>query len=142
METMQEILNHNIPIKKRRGRPAKVIEPPDLNQHTSTVSDTKEKKMVGKPRASKVLSIGIDGSLTKSSFIASGDKPEIIKPSSTKSKQMKTTNKIGDIRNQEKDIEYKAELQRYLKERLKQGKAGVKLNESIKKLEDKLKALQ
>ena len=55
---------------------------------------------------------------------------------------MKTTNKIGDIRIQEKDIEYKAELQRYLKERLKQGKAGVKLNESIKKLEDKLKALQ
>ena len=129
MDTMQELLNHNIPIKKRRGRPAKVMEPPDLNQHTSTTTDIKEKKMVGKPKASKILSIGADG-------------PKIIKPSTTKSKQMKTTNKIGDIRNQEKDVEYKAELQRYLKERLKQGKAGVKLNESIKKLEDKLKALQ
>ena len=129
MDTMQEPLNHNIPIKKRRGRPAKVMEPPDLNQHTNKTTDTKEKKMIGKPRLSKVLSIGIDGA-------------KIIKPSTTKSKQMKTTNKIGDIRNQEKDVEYKAELQRYLKERLKQGKAGVKLNESIKKLEDKLKALQ
>ena len=128
METMHEILNHNTPIKKRRGRPAKVIASPDLKQQTSTVSDAKERKVIGKSRASKVLSIGVDGG-------------KIIKPSTTKSKQMKTTNNIGDIRNQEKDVEYKAELQIYLKERLKQGKAGVKLQASIKKLEDKLKSL-
>ena len=126
---MHELLINKTQVKKRRGRPAKVIEPPGLNKHTSTVSDIKEKKMVGKSKVSKVLSIEIDG-------------PKVIKPPAVKSKQMKTSNRIGDARKQEKDMEYKAELHRYLKERLKQGKAGVKLNESIKKLEDKLKALQ
>ena len=129
METMHEILINNTQVKKRRGRPARVTEPPELTKHTSTATEIKEKKMDGKSKVSKVLSIEIDG-------------PKITKPPSVKSKQMKTSNRIGDARKQEQDMEYKAELHRYLKERLKQGKAGVKLNESIKKLEDKLKALQ
>ena len=129
METMHEILNNNTPVKKRRGRPAKVIDHPELNKNTSTVSDIKERKMVGKSKVSKVLSIEID-------------RPKIIKASTPKSKQMKTRNTSSDIRKQEQDVEYKAELHRYLKERLKQGKAGIKLNESIKKLEDKVKALR
>ena len=129
METMHEILNNNTPVKKRRGRPAKIIDQPDLNKTNSTVSDIKEKKMVGKSKISKVLAIEIGG-------------PKIIKPPVIKSKQMKNSNTSSiDIRNHEQDMEYKTELHRYLKERLKQGKAGIKLNESIKKLEDKLKAL-
>ena len=118
MTTLNERLNSNTPIQKRRGRPAKVLEATDLNHRNNEASEIKERKMVGKPQPTSASSIKIDGSSTKSSFITSGDKPKPIRTSTTKSNQMKTTNNLGDIRNQEKDVEYKAELQRCLKERL------------------------
>ena len=84
--------------------------------------------MLGKPRPNRASSVKVDG-------------PKLNRASTTKPKQLTATNKIAEARKQEKDMEYKAELQKYLKERLKQGKAAVKLQESIKQLEDKLKSL-
>ena len=58
--------------------------------------------------------------------------------------QTPTAEEIAEGRKQERakeKQEYKAQMQKYLKERLKQGKAGVKLQNSIKILEAKMKAL-
>ena len=49
MTTLNERLNSNTPIQKRRGRPAKVLEATDLNHRNNEASEIKERKMVGKP---------------------------------------------------------------------------------------------
>jgi hypothetical protein len=137
-DTIQESLN-DTPIKKQRGRPAKA----------NTISTT-----LDEPRKSLALSLrdepsqSRDLSQSQASNSMELDKMErkmraprnINRTASTKSKQL-TASKIAEARKKENDTKYKSELQTYLKERLKQGKAKVKLEATIKKLEDKLKSL-
>lgn len=60
-----------------------------------------------------------------------------------KSKRRPTPDEIAAKHKEEREtekLEYKAEMQRYLKERLRQGKAKVKLELAVKQLEAKIKA--
>jgi hypothetical protein len=125
-DTIQESLN-DTPIKKQRGRPAKA------NTISTTLDEPSQSRDLSQSQASNSMEL---------------DKMErkmraprnINRTASTKSKQL-TASKIAEARKKENDTKYKAELQTYLKERLKQGKAKVKLEATIKKLEDKLKSL-
>jgi hypothetical protein len=125
-DTIQESLN-DTPIKKPRGRPAKA------NTISTTLDEPSQSRDLSQSQASNSMEL---------------DKMErkmraprnINRTASTKSKQL-TASKIAEARKKENDTKYKAELQTYLKERLKQGKAKVKLEATIKKLEDKLKSL-
>jgi hypothetical protein len=125
-DTIQESLN-DTPIKKQRGRPTKA------NTISTTLDEPSQSRDLSQSQASNSMEL---------------DKMErkmraprnINRTASTKSKQL-TASKIAEARKRENDTKYKAELQTYLKERLKQGKAKVKLEATIKKLEDKLKSL-
>ncbi len=60
-----------------------------------------------------------------------------------KSKRRPTPDEIAAKHKEEREtekLEYKAEMQRYLKERLRQDKAKVKLELAVKQLEAKIKA--
>jgi hypothetical protein len=125
-DTIQESLN-DTPIKKQRGRPTKA------NTISTTLDEPSQSRDLSQSQASNSMEL---------------DKMErkmraprnINRTASTKSKQL-TASKIAEARKKENDTKYKSELQTYLKERLKQGKAKVKLEATIKKLEDKLKSL-
>ena len=107
------------PVKKTRERPAK--------KTTSNMEDSEQPMTELKVAERK-----------------GRGRPRLIRASSSKPKRTLTAEEIAEGRKQERakeKQEYKAQMQKYLKERLKQGKAGVKLQNSIKILEAKMKAL-
>ncbi len=101
--------------KKPRGRPpkAKHDNMSDLKQHIIELEEVDEPKRRGRP-------------------------PKLIKPGKP------TPDDIAKERKNERDTDkthYKAEMQKYLKERLHQGKSKLKLDHAIKHLDAKIKAL-
>ncbi len=101
--------------KRPRGRPPKAQHDniSDLKQHIIELEELNEPKRRGRP-------------------------PKLIKPGKP------TPDDIAKERKNERDTDkthYKAEMQKYLKERLKQGKSKLKLDHAIKQLDAKLKAL-
>ncbi len=101
--------------KRPRGRPpkAKHDNMSDLKQHIIELEELNEPKRRGRP-------------------------PKVTKPGNT------NPDEIAKERKHERDADkthYKAEMQKYLKERLKQGKSKIKLDHAIKQLDAKLKAL-
>ncbi len=101
--------------KRPRGRPPKAQHDniSDLKQHVIELEESNKPKRRGRPPK-----------LTKQG-----------KPS---------PDDIAKERKNERDTDkthYKAEMQKYLKERLHQGKSKLKLDHAIKQLDAKLKAL-
>ena len=117
------------PIKKQRGRPAKkttsIME--DFKQPIINELKMTERRGRGRPPMSRATTTKIDGT------------PKAMEP-----KRALTTKETVDWRKQERELEkqeYKVNMQKYLKERLRQGKAKIKLEASIKQLEARLNAL-
>jgi hypothetical protein len=118
----------------------------------TTITETPVETRRGRPRLSRASSTKVDGPQAKTTT-SNTDEP--IQPNGELKiaerrgrgrprLKARTTEEIAEGRNQERakeKQEYKAEMQKYLKDRLKQGKAKVKLENSIKQLEAKMKAL-
>ena len=101
--------------QRPRGRPpkAKHDNMSDLKQHIIELEELNEPKRRGRP-------------------------PKLTKPGKP------TPDDIAKERKNERDTDkthYKAEMQKYLKERLHQGKSKLKLDHAIKQLDAKIKAL-
>jgi hypothetical protein len=118
----------------------------------NTNTENPVKKLRGRPRQIRASPTKVDGPPARIT-------PSIVDDSIPPNAELKTEGRRGrgrprlkprtqseiaegkkQDRAKEKQ-EYKAEMQKYLKDRLKQGKAKVKLENSIKQLEAKMKAL-
>ena len=115
------------PVKKQRGRPpAKATTSNTMDseqQQPTSANKMVERRGRGIPLGSRASTTKVEGT-----------------PKSTKPTPAPTP----DVRAQERAMEkqeYKAAMQKYLKDRLKQGKSKVKLDNSIRLLEAKMKAL-
>ena len=130
------------PVKKQRGRPAKKTPSnmEDLKQPIINELKMTERRGRGRPRQNRASSTTVDGPPMNRATTTKIDGT----PKATEPKRALTTKETVDWRKQERELEkqeYKANMQKYLKERLRQGKAKIKLEASIKQLEARLNAL-
>ena len=116
------------PVKKQRGRPMKATAANmEGTEQPKKELKSQERRGRGRPRLS----------------LASTTKDDV-PPNTTKPKRTRTADAIATGRKQEREQEkqeYKTDMQKYMKERLRHGKAQIKLDASIKQLELRLKSL-
>ena len=114
---------YNIPelvAKKSRGRPPKAT---DATKETKNMSDVKQ-KVIDLEAKDKAKRRG--------------------RPPNATNQAKPTPDKLATERKKEREtekVQYKSEMQKYLKERLAHGKAKVKLDHAIKQLDANIKAL-